>query len=90
MKIIKKIMREVKVIDDIICDCCGKSTRVAEADDEIDSSGEWMFNYIEFKDRFGYYSQKDNDEYMAHICEKCFDEKFHFINWQINKFDQTI
>ncbi len=78
MKIKKKIKKEVSVLEDVICDSCGKSC--------IDKSG-MNFEFMEMKANWGYGSKKDMEQWTAHICENCVDEKLSFINFRNQKLD---
>jgi len=75
--VIKKVKKEVDVVVDILCDCCGKSCK--------DLMGE--FQYMELNASWGYSSKKDLEKWTAKVCEKCVDEKFKtMINFQVMDF----
>ncbi len=40
-------------------------------------------NYMTLKAHWGFDTNKDQEEWEAHICEKCVDEKFEFIRFKI-------
>jgi len=75
------ITKKEKEVVDVICDRCGKSTKVKIAsgaravDHEHETLGppEDIFNtvYGEFKAHWGYGSQADGIIEVAHLCEKC-------------------
>lgn len=77
MKIIEKENKEVNVLKDVICDCCGKSCK--------DSIGN--FECATIKANWGYGSKKDMERWTAQICEKCIDEKLSFINFKKEDLD---
>ena len=61
MKIFKKIHQ--KVIDDINCDICKKSTKF---DNRI-------LNFATLSAEWGYGSKKDGESHEWHFCEQCYD-----------------
>lgn len=66
----KRETKEVEVVSDITCDCCGHSCskpygQVATLDDN--------FEYMKLEARWGYDSKKDMESWDAHICETCVD-----------------
>lgn len=62
---IEKVMvsREIEVTNDVVCNCCGKSTK--------DQYGH--FECVEVVACWGYGSTKDNQCHESHICETCYD-----------------
>jgi len=58
-KIIKR-MEEVEDVEDIICNRCGKSTRIEGANEGINFSVLW-----------GYHSKRDCDRWTGDLCEEC-------------------
>ena len=54
-----------KVVDDVLCDCCGKSTT------NCDHVGP---DYATLDSCWGYGSDHDGTMYDIHLCEKCFCE----------------
>lgn len=77
------------IVEDIICDCCGKSCKVQEfdIDNELNKCfGEKArsFEYMKMEAAWGYDSKKDMEKWTAYICETCVDEKFKDI-----KFEKT-
>lgn len=84
---IKKVQtKKVEILTDVICDSCGQSCKVFDGvieNDTIVDNGEpyCEFNYMELNATWGYYSNKDNEEWVAKICEKCVDEKLSFIKF---------
>ena len=66
----KKILVEKEEVVDIFCDCCGKSAQTG-----------WGFECVEITAHWGYMSKKDGQDWIAHICEKCVDEKLGFIKF---------
>jgi hypothetical protein len=65
----------VQRVVDIICDCCGNSCKKSE---HITGN----FEYMKMATTWGYDSNKDLEQWIAHICESCVDEKFTFIKFQ--------
>jgi len=68
MKTFKK--KTVKVVDDVHCDCCGKSTT--------------NYNYVgpdyaTLESCWGYGSKHDGSKYNIDLCEGCFTEVLNFI-----------
>ena len=53
-----------KVLDDVSCDCCGKSTT------NYESVGP---DYAVLESYWGYGSQNDGSKFEIHLCEECFD-----------------
>lgn len=77
----KRIVTTKKEIEDeVTCDCCGKSCQVHEY--VIDNPThpdcgltEKVFEFMELKAVWGYYSKKDTTIWTAQICESCVDNK---------------
>ena len=68
MKTFKK--KTVKVVHDVHCDCCGKSTT--------------NYNYVgpdyaTLESCWGYGSKHDGSKYNIDLCEGCFTEVLNFI-----------
>mgnify|MGYP007100053164 CR=1 FL=1 len=86
----KKIIedRKTEVLDDIICDSCGKSCAVDEGivdnDVRLDHGTKYKsFEFMELKASWGYHSKgKDLTYWKAHLCEECVDTKLSFINFK--------
>jgi hypothetical protein len=66
MKIYKK--KTVKVVDQILCDCCGQSC-----------SNEYDHEFAAIEAKWGYCSNQDGIQYDIQICETCFTEVLNFI-----------
>ena len=88
-------VKKKEVVVDIICDCCGKSCREIQSTvmnksriDEGEPS--YYFEYMELKANWGFFSNKDGGEWVAHLCEKCVDEKFSDIKFQKNDYLKKI
>lgn len=64
MEITRKETKEVEVVDDIICNRCGKSCETAL---------EGLYEAAELIADWGYGSSKDGERSKAHLCEECFD-----------------
>jgi hypothetical protein len=73
-----KVTREVDVLSDVTCDCCGKSCGVPNEP--------YTYEYMTMTSEWGYNSSKDTERWEAHICEKCVDTKFGFIKFTKSKF----
>ena len=58
-----------KVIDNVICDCCGQST------DTMNMGPSWAT----LEATWGYGSKHDGTEYNIDLCENCFTEVIDFI-----------
>jgi hypothetical protein len=54
-----------KVLDDVKCDICGKSTT------NYPDVGP---DYATLESYWGYGSQKDGSKYEVHLCESCFND----------------
>ena len=83
--------RKTEVTTDIICDCCGKSCKVYEAvvanEARLDHGEIFQgFEFMELEAHWGYDSGKDCEKWTAHVCEKCVDEKFSFINFKKEEY----
>jgi hypothetical protein len=64
------VMREFKeeirkVLSDVSCDICGKSTT---------NYPEVGPDYATLESYWGYGSQKDGSKYEVHLCESCFND----------------
>ncbi len=67
---------EQSVVVDVICDSCGQSCKVPE--------GNVMAGHMEYmklEANWGFDSGKDLEKWVAHICEKCVDEKLNFVKF---------
>lgn len=65
MRKTKKIQKEVEVIEDYICNKCGKSTKEQSCGN---------YECANLTAYWGYGSKRDGQEHEAHLCEKCYDE----------------
>ena len=61
MKTYKK--KTVKVVDQILCDCCGQSC-----------SNEYDHEFATIEAKWGYWAKQDGTVYDIQICEHCFNE----------------
>jgi hypothetical protein len=59
-----------KVLSDVSCDICGKSTTNYK---EVGPDFATLESY------WGYGSTNDGSKYEIHICESCFDETLEFL-----------
>ena len=60
-----------KVVDEILCDCCGKSCTITEPVIEHE--------YASIEAIWGYFSNQDGNQYNLDICEDCFNEVLELI-----------
>lgn len=56
---------EKEVVEDILCDVCGKSCR--------DSAG-INFEVATLSEKWGFGSRKDCEHHECHLCEDCYDK----------------
>ena len=89
---IKQIQkRNAEIITDVICDCCNRSLKMEEFIMDNDARLDHNETYYKFEDYmvlqagWGYYSNKDMQQWRAVVCEKCVDEKLSFINFNKSK-----
>jgi len=66
-----------KVIDAILCDCCGESCSITEPVIEHE--------YAELIATWGYFSDQDGQQFNIHLCENCFNDTLSFIKNQRQK-----
>lgn len=59
-------IKETKEIEMIICNKCGKEIQV--------KSGIPSEDTLQVEKRWGYFSEKDNEEHVFDLCETCYDE----------------
>lgn len=79
--------KKAEVTIDITCDSCGESCKVLEGvidnDVRVDKGEPYYgFEFMELKTHWGYHSDKDEQKWVAQICEKCVDEKLSFIKFK--------
>ena len=92
---IKEIQQHnTEVITDVLCDSCGKSCKADEFIMEnplrVDNGRKmYIFEYMELKANWGFFSNKDLTNYTAAICEQCVDEKFKFIRFKKTSYRQS-
>ena len=58
--------KEYSELDKIICNKCGKEIKVIQ--------GVAQEDFLEVNKRWGYFSNKDNQEDVFDLCEDCYDE----------------
>ena len=68
MRIYKEVVK--KVVDEILCDCCGQSC-TKESPTETPS---YCNEYASIEATWGYFSEQDGTQYSIEICEHCFNE----------------
>ena len=66
MRQYKRERQEINELDKIICNKCGKEIGVIK--------GVAQEDYLEVTKRWGYFSNKDNQEDAFDLCEDCYDE----------------
>jgi len=66
MRQYKKSTQEINEIDKIICNKCGKEIKVIR--------GVAQEDFLAVTKRWGYFSDKDNQEDEFDLCEDCYDE----------------
>lgn len=59
-------VKEIKEVEKIICNKCGREIPVVE--------GAAREDYLEVEKRWGYHSGKDNQTDRFDLCEACYDE----------------
>ena len=64
----KKILK--KVVDDVLCDVCGKSTT---RDENIGA------DFATLEASWGYGSPHDGTKYDIHLCENCFYDTLEYL-----------
>lgn len=70
MKINERIVTEYDLMDDVICDCCGKTCKT-----------KYNYECLELKAHWGYGTKSDGEKWTAEICEACVIEKLTFIKF---------
>lgn len=75
MKTYKQVKK--KVIDQIICDCCGQSCTMNEPFDEHE--------YATLEATWGYFSNQDGTQYNIELCESCFNDVLQIIKHKRKK-----
>lgn len=65
MRKLKTKTETVEVIDDILCNKCGKSTRLPESR---------CFSFVALDVLWGYGAAHDTEHHESHLCEGCYDE----------------
>ena len=58
--------KETGELEKIVCNKCGKEIEVIR--------GVAQEDFLEVKKRWGYFSNKDNQEDVFDLCEDCYDE----------------
>lgn len=66
-----------KVVDEILCDCCGESCSITEPVVEHE--------YAELTATWGYFSDQDGSQFNIDLCENCFNDVLGFIKNQRRK-----
>lgn len=79
--------KKVEVITDVICDCCGESCKKNEdvvTNPSNANVGEtlYCFEFMTLKANWSYFSNHDMENWTAHLCEKCVEEKLSFIKFK--------
>jgi hypothetical protein len=66
-----------KVVDEIVCDVCGESCSVTAPVVEHE--------YAELIATWGYFSDRDGEQFNIDLCENCFNDVLSFIKNQRRK-----
>lgn len=66
IKIVKIETQKVEVVEDVICNMCGKSCKVEIFD------GVFSIEAVNVRHSFGYGSKQDMISYEFDLCEDCF------------------
>lgn len=66
-----------KIVDKILCDCCGESCTITEPVVEHE--------YAELIATWGYFSDQDGTQFNIDLCENCFNDVLGFIKNQRRK-----
>jgi hypothetical protein len=61
---------DVTVIDDVLCNKCGKSCFLGF----VDAEDAPHINGVTLKVHWGYHSKKEGTRTLSHVCEACHDE----------------
>lgn len=75
MRQYKEQVKEVKEIEKIICNKCGREIQVL--------GGVPQEDVLEVTKRWGYFSDKDNQVDKFDLCERCYDELVRSFKIQI-------
>lgn len=75
MRQYKEQVKEVKEIEKIICNKCGREIQVL--------GGVPQEDVLEVTKRWGYFSDKDNQVDRFDLCERCYDELVRSFKIQI-------
>jgi ribosomal-protein-alanine N-acetyltransferase len=89
----KIIQSERKVLDRVICNCCGKEIR-KESEAHWNECGEPFANFFEpcFEDffllekRWGYSSSQDGQTHRAVLCEDCYKKIFKDVKIEVTHY----
>ena len=60
-----KKMQEIKIVDEVICNCCGQPIKK----DEWNNSH--FYDHIHISKNWGYFSNHDGETHKLDICEEC-------------------
>lgn len=71
MIIKNKKLVELDVIDEVLCDLCGKSCSKSPCE-KLGHSNQPKHEYAELYANWGFYSDSNNKKYEIHLCEYCF------------------
>ena len=72
---IQQALRKVEVVQDIICNKCGKSCLGTVSAVYLGSVAETNFAPVaQLNVDWGYGSKKDGERHESHLCESCYDE----------------
>lgn len=66
MRFYQEEMKKDTKVTKIVCNRCGKEIQVVD--------GMAMEDVLSVEKRWGYFSQKDNEQHAFDLCEACYDE----------------
>ena len=70
----KEILKEVEIIDEIICNKCGQKIGRPMGNHQEDIPDSMWNEYIVFNNEFGFFSNifSDGERHEFHLCEQCY------------------
>jgi hypothetical protein len=69
-KTISKVIHQ-EAQEDVLCDICSKSCGTQIYNEEGEAF--LRFEYMQLEAFWGYYSSKDEEQWVAQVCESCVD-----------------
>ena len=77
MRKYENIQKEVKTTVDIICDCCKQTCKRSQS---TSTDREPEFEFATLDTNWGYWSDRDGEYRIFHICEACYVKFLEFFN----------